>query len=138
MSLAGSDCFGDLNLIALAQEHDRTRVGAQQYFVFLGNRAELLDRSKVTSHERKGFLLAMFPRSQSPRGVMVQRITGEVISAEPFHCQDRTLPQQPRGMRYRVAVQNLLPTAIQQANSRAALRASIRLSMKASIGRVME
>ena len=69
---------------------------------------------------------------------MIQRITGEVISAESFDCQDRTLPQQLRSMRYRFAVQDLVSMSIQQANSRAALRASIRLSMKAAIGRVME
>src|SRR6266404_5921766 len=138
ISLAGSDCFGYLNFMALAQEHDGTRVRAQQYFVLIRYQAELLDRFQIRSHDSKRLILAMFLRPQPPHCIMIERITGEVIATESFHCQNDTLLQQARGMRYRIAVQDLVPTAIQQANSRAALRASIRLSMKAPIGGVME
>src|SRR4029077_2365044 len=138
LSLAGSYCFGYWNVIAFAQEHDRTRVGAQKYFVFIGNQAELLDRSKIPRHEGKGFLFAMFPRPKAPHGGMLQRITGQMISAETFHRQNGTLPQQTRRSKDRISLAALATLRIEQPNARAAARASIWLRMKAPVGGIME
>src|SRR4030095_13474350 len=138
MSVSGSDRFGDLNIFALAQEDNRTRTRAQQRFVFFSDEAELPDGSEIRSHDGKRLILPMFPRPKTPHGITIKSITGKVVSAESLNRQDHSSPQQPRGAGDRVAYKDLVPSGIQKANSRAALRASIRLSMKAAIGRVVE
>ncbi len=119
---AGRDRGSERRSVTTPHEHDRA-CGALEQCPFL--RRELCQRARVGRHHRKRLLLAELARPQACDRLLVGRVAGEVIAAEPLHGHDAPCAQQPHRLLQR------------QRETRPAVRARRRLGVEATVGRVL-
>ena len=102
-----------------AQEHDRPGRQVQQRPLLCGDRGQ---RVGLGGQHRERLLFAVLARAQPGDRVLVARVAGEVIAAEPLDGDDAPVAQQP-------------PTASSSGTTAAARRRDSRSALRGSGGR---
>ncbi len=119
---AGRDRGSERRPLASPHEHDRACCALEQR-LFL--RRELGQRARVVRHHRERLLLAELARPQACDSLLVCRVAGEVIAAEPLHGHDAPVAEQSHRLLQR------------QRETRPAVRARGRLGVEAAVGRIL-
>ncbi len=114
--------LGDTGAVPPVQQHDRPRARAQQRLLLRRDVAQLFRRR---GHQRERLVVTVLARAQPRDGVFARRIAGEVVAAEPFHRDDRSVAQQGNGLLQR------------HRELRSAGGTGDRLGVEASIGRIL-
>src|SRR5829696_2837003 len=137
--LARGYLFGDTGPLPTFQEDYGTcRRGEQRLFV-RGDEADLTYLSEAACHEREGLVLAHLAAPQGPYSLLVERVAGQMVTAETLYGDDSPATQHLRGACNGVirAVVKLVPEPVEQPYLRSADGAGVGLGVEAAVGGIL-
>src|SRR5919107_1077541 len=137
--LARGYLFGDTGTLPTFQEYyGACRRGEQRLFV-RGDEADLTYLSEAACHEREGLVLAHLAAPQGPYSLLVERVAGQMVTAETLYGDDSPATQHLRGACNGVirAVVKLVPEPVEQPYLRSADGAGVGLGVEATVGGIL-